>query len=217
LTDDNGSVNPYTGKDGKSGDPAGYGQAAYPADSPNVIAFGGTSLTVVGNGDYTYSSESVWNNGLNNGFYEATGGGISNFESQPTYQASAASSFSTTARTAPDVSFLADPNTGVVVLDSYEGSYFQDGGTSLSSPCWAGLIAIADQIRASAGESSLGGPTQALPILYDLYGSASYGTDFHDVTSGDNGTYPAATGYDLATGIGMTPSWPRRSNSAKTS
>ncbi len=202
-TDDNGSVNPYTGKDGTNTDPPGtFGQAAYPADSANVVAVGGTSLKVVGNGNFTYSSESVWNNGLIGSFYQATGGGISNFESQPFYQASAVKAFSTTKRTSPDVSFDADPNTGVAVLDSYAGGWFGVGGTSLSAPCWGGLVAIADQIRASAGESSLAGATQALPILYNLYGSASYGSDFHDIKTGNNGTYSALTGYDLATGIG---------------
>src|SRR5262249_1937333 len=71
------------------------------------------------------------------------------------------------------------------------------GGTSFSSPAWAALIAIADQGRAWAGESSLNGPSQTLPKLYGLPAS-----DFHDITSGSNGGYSAAPGYALVTGLG---------------
>ena len=91
----------------------------------------------------------------------------------------------------------ADPDTGVYVLDSYDGGYFQVGGTSLATPMWAGLIAIANQGRALDGESSLNGLTQTLPELYSLPSS-----DFHDITTGSNGTYSATVGYDLATGLG---------------
>ena len=50
-----------------------------------------------------------------------------------------------------------------IVLDTYSGGWFQVGGTSLSSPMFAGLVAIADQGRALQGESSLDGATQTLP------------------------------------------------------
>jgi hypothetical protein len=85
----------------------------------------------------------------------------------------------------------------VYVLDSYDGGYFQVGGTSLAAPMWSGLIAIANQGRALDGESSLNGLTQTLPTLYSLPSS-----DFHDITTGSNGTYSATAGYDLATGLG---------------
>ncbi|MBV8584095.1 MAG: peptidase S8, partial [Candidatus Eremiobacteraeota bacterium] len=56
--------------------------------------------------------------------------------------------------------------------------------------------AIADQGRALAGKAALDGPTQTLPMLYQLPFA-----DFHDITTGSNG-YPAKPGYDDATGIG---------------
>ena len=90
----------------------------------------------------------------------------------------------------------ADPATGVFVLDSYFGGYLQVGGTSLSSPMMAGLVAIADQGRVLNGLTTLDGSTQTLPLLYSL-SSANY----HDITTGNNG-YPAGVGYDLASGIG---------------
>ena len=81
-------------------------------------------------------------------------------------------------RQIPDVSFDADPNTGVAIYDSYDlGSstpWTTIGGTSLSTACWAGLVATADQLRASQGLGTLDGASQTLPELYALPQ-----TDFH--------------------------------------
>jgi subtilase family serine protease len=169
----------------------GGSPAIYPATSPDVVSVGGTSLFIQTDG--TYTSESVWNN--NNG--NATGGGVSSLESQPAYQVGNVNGASTTNRAVPDVSMDADPDTGVYVLDSYSGGWFQVGGTSLSTPLWAGLVAIANQGRALNGETSLNGLTQTLPTLYNLPSS-----DFNDITVGNNGTYSATPGYDLVTGRG---------------
>jgi len=49
-------------------------------------------------------------------------------------------------------------------------------------PCWAGLIVIANQIRATNKLGSLDGASQTLPALYSLPAN-----DFHDITSGSNG------------------------------
>lgn len=166
--------------------------AEYPASSPNVVSVGGTRLNVSSNGSYL--SESGWS---------GSGGGPSKYESQPSYQKGVVTQ-STTARTGPDVSYDADPNTGFSVYDSYGNSsstpWSQYGGTSAAAPQWAGLIAIADQGRALAGLSSLDGITQTLPKLYTLPAA-----DFHDVTTGSSSgspKYNAAAGYDLVTGRG---------------
>jgi hypothetical protein len=200
---DSGSVDPNTGQDDQGG------QAGYPADSPNVVAAGGTNLEVVGNGNYTYSSESVWNNGFTGPFYQATGGGISNFEPLPGYQKFLVVHSGNKIvnphgmRAAPDIAFDADPNSGVAFLSQFNGGWYMGGGTSLSAPCWAGLFALTDQIRGNYGLSSLSGDTQTLPELYTLLGnSTTYANDLHDVTAGDNGTWSAGTGYDLDTGLG---------------
>jgi Dockerin type I domain len=174
----------------------------YPVSSPNVVAVGGTTLNV--NGD-TYTSETAWGNGTSSGTKGGSGGGISKFESQPTYQKGIVTQ-STTQRTYPDVSMEADPDTGVPIYDSWDFSSKTsntpwvpgfEGGTSLATPMWAGLIAIADQGRNLAGQTSLDGPTQTLPALYKLSSN-----DFHDITSGSNGAYSAGIGYDLVTGLG---------------
>jgi len=166
----------------------------YPAFSPNVLAVGGTSLYLNGN---NYSGETVWNSGYDNqGVFWATGGGLSSEESRPGYQNGVAGVVGSQ-RGIPDVAFDADLNTGVWVYASAEGGWEVIGGTSLSAPCWAGLIAIADQGRTLRGLGTLDGATQTLPLLYQISPS-----DFHDITVGGNGTYAALPGYDLCTGLG---------------
>jgi len=166
---------------GDTGSPAGY-----PAYSPNVVAVGGTSLFL--NSNNSYKSETAWSDG---------GGGPSTVEAEPTYQLSVQS---TGVRTVPDVSFVADPDTGVPIYDSFDnpsGPWTQIGGTSLSTPSWAGVIALINQGRVAQGGTTLDGPSQTLPGLY-----AIPGTDFHDITTGGNGTYNAGPGYDEVTGRG---------------
>ena len=70
-------------------------------------------------------------------------------------------------------------------------------GDQRSAPCWAALIAIANQGRNVAGLANLDGGSGTLPDIYNLPSS-----DFHDITSGSNGAFSAATGYDLVTGRG---------------
>ncbi len=103
-----------------------------------------------------------------------------------------------TSRAVPDVSYDASPSSPFAVYDtsSYSG-WVEVGGTSAGAPQWAGLIAIADQGRELAGEGTLDGGSQTLPMLYKLPQS-----DFHDITSGSNGGYSAGPGYDLVTGRG---------------
>jgi hypothetical protein len=171
---------------------------SYPAVSPNVLAVGGTTLTL--NANNTIQSETGWSQGSD--WWDptlASGGGISAVESQPAYQRGVVTQ-SSTMRTSPDVAYDADPNTGFPVYDSFNNGtqtpWSETGGTSAAAPQWAALIAIADQGRALAGQASLDGPHQTLPALYALPA-----TDFHDVTSGNNG-FSAGPGYDLVTGRG---------------
>ncbi len=78
--------------------------AEYPSSSPDVLSVGGSTLRLTSSG--TYSSESVWSDG---------GGGKSLYESLPSFQ----SGFTTGNRGTPDVSYDANPSTGVAVYDSY--------------------------------------------------------------------------------------------------
>ncbi|HWE92329.1 MAG TPA: hypothetical protein VG269_00005 [Tepidisphaeraceae bacterium] len=187
-----------------SGDSGAYSSGTttaaveYPAASSNVLSVGGTSLTVSGN---NYVSESGWGNGASSGTSGGGGGGISTQEAQPAYQTGIVTQ-TTAHRAVPDVSMLADPNTGVPVYDSWDFGASTpwipgyEGGTSLAAPMWAGLVAIADQGRNLSSLGSLDGATQTLPTLYKLPSS-----DFHDITTGNNG-FAASAGYDLVTGRG---------------
>jgi subtilase family serine protease len=171
-----------------SGDSGAASGPEWPAISPYVVAVGGTSLTLNSTG--TYKSESGWS---------GSGGGISKYESQPTYQQGVVTQ-STTSRTNPDVAYDANPNTGFYVADSYYQpgyTWYEVGGTSAGAPQWSALIALADQSRGAS--NPLG--EQADAALYALYHTSAYKTDFHDITSGNN-HYAAGTGYDLVTGLG---------------
>ena len=176
----------------------GAADPEYPAFSPNVLSVGGTSLTL--NGDNSYNSETGFgyqSSAL--GAFIGSGGGISLYEPEPAYQQSVQS---TGSRTIPDVALVADPATGAWVADPYNvsgGNPFEVvGGTSLSAPCWAALIALANQGRTAAGEPALdsASPTDTQQALYSLPQS-----DYNVISSGNNG-YSAAAGYNLVTGLG---------------
>jgi hypothetical protein len=194
-----------------SGDDGAAGGADYPAASPNVVSVGGTTLSLSSTG--TVESETAWSD---------SEGGVSQFESTPSYQ----SGVSTSGRSTPDVSYDADPNTGFAVYDSVadDGSvgWQEVGGTSAGTPQWSALIAIADQGRAKNGLSTLTS-TQTLTELYGIYANpADYAADFTDITSGSSGGggfggfggpfggrgrfhnagVSATVGYDTLTGLG---------------
>ncbi len=178
-----------------SGDSGAWYGPMYPSVSPNVLAVGGTTLAA----GSTYGSETGWSDST--GGFSGLDSDWRTYELEPSYQTATlqAVGLNYGVRTTPDVSFNADPNTGVPVYDSvpYSGQsgWFQVGGTSAATPAWAGLVAIADQGLATGGKKALSG-TQVQTDLYALPSS-----DFHDITTGFNGYY-ATPGYDLVTGLG---------------
>ena len=160
------------------------GVVEYPSASPYVLSVGGTTLPLSG-------TETAWSSG---------GGGPSAYESKPNYQV--VYGVPGTTRGTPDVSYDADPNTGVSVYDStrYNGQkgWFQVGGTSAGAPQWAALIALADQGRSTPlTTADLTSRTEYNAAT----GSTTYASNYVDIISGNNG-YPAGTGYDYATGVG---------------
>jgi hypothetical protein len=180
-----------------SGDQGAWSGPMFPSVSPNVLAVGGTTLSLASGS--AYGSETGWS-GSTGGFSGLDNGYQYGFTA-PSYQTATltAAGLNFGIRTTPDVSFNASPTSGVSVYDSvaYNGQagWFQIGGTSAAAPAWAALIAITDQGLATAGKGSL----STSQVLSDLYSLPS--TDFHDITSGFNG-YSATTGYDLVTGLG---------------
>ncbi|WIE55965.1 S53 family peptidase [Curtobacterium sp. MCBD17_003] len=156
----------------------------FPASSPHVLACGGTRLEASGT---TITSETVWNDGASGG---ATGGGVSDAFPLPTWQQGVGvpgTAGSSGGRGVPDVAAVADPQTGYEVL--VDGNRTVIGGTSAVAPLWAALIA---RIVQSTGRP-LG---LAQPVLY------SAASTFRDVTSGSNGAFAAAPGWDACTGLG---------------
>ena len=157
-------------------------QVEYEASDINVIGVGGTTLNLAPNG--SVASETAW---------VGSGGGRSGaFTRQPWQQGPGVPAGNE--RLVPDVSLAADPNTGACVI--LHGVRRQIGGTSWSTPVWAGFCALVNEARANAGKPAL---TFLPPMIYKLLGSAN----FRDVTSGSNGAYNAGNGYDMVTGIGV--------------
>ncbi|GAA5052179.1 protease pro-enzyme activation domain-containing protein [Streptomyces similanensis] len=180
-----------------SGDRGAYGcayagdytqQMVYPASDPLFTGVGGTKLTTSDSAG-TYSSESVWNNSNDNSKNDRSAGGPSNIYPKPDWQPGTGK-----ARMVPDVALVADFQAGgLSVLNN--GQWVSAGGTSVSAPLWAGYVALLDQ----KGGKRLG---QLDATLYGLAAGSDASTYFHDVTTGDNGTYKAGTGYDMCTGLG---------------
>ena len=163
----------------------------FPASDPYVTGVGGTDL-VLGAND-SWSGESGWSGNasgasapgcVNQG---GSGGGFSPLP-EPWWQAGIPDP--TDHRGVPDVSMDAANPVAIVVDGAGEGV----DGTSVGTPIWAGIAAIADQY---AGKD-LG---LLDPGLYALARGSDYSDDFHDVLTGNNG-YSAGTGWDPVTGLG---------------
>jgi kumamolisin len=163
----------------------------FPASSPYALACGGTLLTATSS---QYGSETVWNEVANQ--EGSTGGGVSDNFPLPDYQAHAnvppsPNPGNFVGRGVPDVSGDADPVSGYDVY--VDGQAAVIGGTSAVAPLWAGLTACINQLLGSkVGQLSSLVYSQIAPVN---------GT-FHDITSGNNGSFSAGPGWDACTGWG---------------
>lgn len=162
-------------------------QVIYPSASAYVVSVGGTSVATDAGG-YTITTESAWSSG---------GGGVSAYVPLPAFQTGIKGVGAR--RTTPDISSDADPATGVAVYDSYSyqgySGWMVFGGTSVSSPCMAGMLNAAESNGATKW-------TSTSAFLAHLYSQFTSTTDpYRDILSGSNG-FAAAAGYDWATGIG---------------
>ncbi|MBX6353807.1 MAG: S53 family peptidase [Thermoflavifilum sp.] len=182
-----------------SGDQGAYGMhdpsgprtrhADFPASCPAAIAVGGTSLQPDG-------AEMAWTyQGPQNG--GATGGGFSAVFPAPVWQRPVLAPYAgpdgTLERGLPDVAFNADPATGYNIV--FQGQIAVVGGTSVSCPVFAAVVALANQLRAQRGLPPLSGLAQR---LYQQHATLP----FHDIVAGNN-TYNGVTGY--AAGPGWDP------------
>ncbi len=188
-----------SGDDGDNGDATGTVQVDWPADDNFATGVGGTSLAVGRSNQYLWETDwgnyrsvltaHAWDPALPGEFWDGGGGGISRDVKQPWYQrgvvpyslshAFGSAGFPNGNRVVPDVSAVGNPATGMLVgqtqtwLDgSVHYGEYRIGGTSVSSPLFAGMMAIADQ--------AAGHPHGFVnPALYSLAGSRA----FHDILS----------------------------------
>ena len=184
-----------SGDDGSSDQVPTGAHVDFPASSPNVLGVGGTKLVASSGSPQTIVSEIVWNEATQN--QGATGGGVSAVFTKPTYQNSvnvpaSANPPHKIGRGFPDVAAVADPETGVVVIHVDGKTLEPIGGTSAAAPMWASLVArINEGLKANCGFLNA--------LIYN--GQFPKGA-FHDITSGNNGAYKAASGWDPCTGFG---------------
>jgi hypothetical protein len=204
--------------------------ADYPASSPDVVAVGGTELTVTKAG--ARKSETVWNEdpdpeGGNEG---AGGGGCSTQFEAPSWQREVpdwdsvgCGTGTESKRAVADVAADADPFSGVLVYDSEESTeyFLQIGGTSVASPIIASAFALAGgshgvEYPAQTLYSRLGSPA-GFPSLYDVIEGGNGKCDGSYTLGGCTGSMSplspfdcgkgklicnAAPGYDGPTGVG---------------
>jgi len=166
-----------------------------PGAEPYVTEVGGTAL-------YTVTPGGAWQEEL---AWSGSSGGVSTFYAMPNYQQginTAPLYGSGTMRNFPDVAMMAD----IAIFIAANNNTGTVGGTSCSSPQWAGFNALANQQAAMLGQPPLGFFN---PALYALGKSANYTHCLHDITSGNTTNassgpdkFFAAVGYDLCTGWG---------------
>lgn len=188
---------------------------SWPASDPLVTGVGGTQLHLNEEGQRT-SPDTVWDELLGDSI-AAGAGGESKFFTRPEYQ-ELVKTGSGTHRAVPDISMTAAVNGGILIYSSYPttvpgepepGTFSVWGGTSVATPVFSGVVAIADQI---AGH----GLGLINPRMYQLEAEGG-NSGIVDVTSGNNSFvefneegepiltikgYEARKGYDMASGLG---------------
>jgi subtilase family serine protease len=153
--------------------------ASWPASSPGVIGVGGTTLVLKSDG--TFSKETAWT---------GSGGGVSIYEKEPTFQNGYSIPKANGMRAIPDVSYDANPSSGFSIERG--GKWYIVGGTSAGAPQWAAITALGSGIN--------------INNLYADKSADSNAKYFRDITSGSNGDCgyycSARKHYDYVTGLG---------------
>ena len=239
---DGGTANNMKQPPSQGGSLIPYPTVVWPASDPLVTGVGGTYLCTDPNATTNQPRTAMPIPGLGAKCGSATfnaahaaevawtfsGGGFSHVFARPDYQGGTLPAGSTpipaSARGVPDIAFQASAGTGALVYLSlppdgngsniHQTGWYDIGGTSLSCPQWAGLVAIADQLNlAQYGQTGLG---LINPALYKLASNpAKYAADFFDIAhtarpgvdnsnQGDPSVpgYPATNGWDPVTGLG---------------
>lgn len=188
------------------------------ASTPYNVAVGGTQFNEgteiywnTSNTGYTsalnYIPETAWNESGNAGGSGlwSTGGGKSTYYRKPSWQVSPGVP-ADGKRDLPDVSLTAAGHDGYLV--ETQGALYAIGGTSASSPSFAGLMALIVQ---NTGQRQGNANSRFYQLAALQYGAGG-ATVFHDTTSGNNSVpgvtgYSCTTGYDLVTGLGSVDAY----------
>jgi len=211
---------------------ASHGPAVtFPVDVPEVTAVGGTEFAESGNTGWSgqnsatlssatgYLPEKAWNDTALGGGIWASGGGASKAFPKPWWQAGPGVP-NDGARDVPDISLTASgAHDGYVIYAN--GGLGAVGGTSASSPAFAGIVALINQYVVTKGAQAKPGLGNINPNLYNLAQTTT--GIIHDITAGDNivpcasgssgcpssGSfgYRAGVGYDLVTGLGSVDAY----------
>jgi hypothetical protein len=180
-------------------------QVDFPASDPWVTAVGGTTL-------FSNGTQAAWNDcegqadaSCANLGDLAGGGGISRYETRPSWQPAEwewgpGNACGTNCRDEPDIS----ANAGTPEAFYVHGSWGLYVGTSIASPLVAGLVADTAQGCLSARRGVIA------QSLYGLAGNGDSSSALTDVTTGDNDLtrtyggqwFPTSAGYDPVTGLG---------------
>jgi len=184
-----------------------YTFATFPAESPYVVAVGGTEWLKTNSSDpYTWPPSGgafSWGYDQQDFQKDVAANYIQQNSDNPIFPPSYM--YPAGGRGVPDVSALAEDIPFYV-----DGQDALGGGTSFAAPEWAGVLSLVTDHRLNNGLKPLG------PVASRLYYTAANqpGEAFHDITVGDNRFqangdkcssntgYPAATGWDAATGLG---------------
>jgi uncharacterized protein (TIGR03437 family) len=197
-----------------------------PGSIPEVTSVGGTEFAEGSGTTYwndandpsngsamSYIPEVAWNDSVQDGTPSSTGGGASVYFTKPGWQVGPGVP-NDNQRHVPDISLNASADhDGYLVYST--GSLQVYGGTSVPTPCFAGIAALLNQYLVSKGASA--GLGNMNPNLYVL--AQTHPDIFHDVTGGNNivtvncprkqpncGNVPvgynAGVGYDQTTGLG---------------
>jgi subtilase family serine protease len=213
--------------------------ADWPASSPFVTAVGGTSLAVGAANNYLFetgwgTTTSSWQPGWSptppGSWIYGSGGGVSRLFAEPSYQVGVVphgvfAAQGRTGRAVPDIAAFGDPNTGYIIGETQtfpDGSVKYDeyriGGTSLSSPIMAGIMAIADQKAGhvhgfanplfyanAVAFNDIVDPASTVAVVRTNFNNgvdASLGVSYRLRTMNQNLSLQTTPGYDDVTGMG---------------
>ncbi|MDE3194750.1 MAG: Ig-like domain repeat protein, partial [Acidobacteriota bacterium] len=201
-------------------------QVQFPASLPEVTGVGGTmfdegsgaywnrSNSSTGGSALSYIPETAWNETSVSFGLAASTGGASALYPKPAWQAGPGVA-QDGMRDVPDLSLAAAAAHDPYLVTFHGNSLYAVGGTSASTPSFAGILALLNQYAVKQGLQKSAGLGNINAQIYRMARSAP--AAFHDIVSGNNivpclqgspgcanGSfgYDAGPGYDQVTGLG---------------